>query len=97
MATVLEEATIMTLAETVTFLRVSEAAVLDAIAQQALPAKQFKGEWRFLKSAVESWLGRKSPKEELLSQAGALQDDPYLDQLIQNIEAERERQRNEGV
>jgi excisionase family DNA binding protein len=97
MATVLEDTQVMTLAEIAEFLRVSEPDVLDAIAHQALPGKQFKGEWRFLKSAVEAWLGRKSPKDELLSQAGALKDDPYLEQLMKNIEAERERQRDEGV
>lgn len=97
MATVLEDTRIMTLAEIADFLRVSEPAVLDAVACQGLPAKQFEGEWRFLKSAVESWLGKRSPKEELLSQAGALKDDPYLEELMKNIEAERERQRDEGV
>ncbi len=87
--------TVMTLAEAASFLRVSEEAVLRALNEQGLEARQIGGEWRFLKSAIEDWLSHRSPKARLMAQFGAMKDDPYMDEILKNIYAEREQQRNE--
>ena len=83
---------VMTLTEAATFLRVSEEAVMKAITEQGLEGRQIGGEWRFLRSAVEDWLRHRSPKARMLATAGSMKDDPYMDQLLKNIYAERERQ-----
>lgn len=49
-------AEVLTLAETASYLRVPEEAVLALVAKDALPAQQIGGEWRFLKRAVIDWL-----------------------------------------
>lgn len=87
---------VMTLPEAAVFLRASEDAVLRAIEEQGLEARKVGGEWRLLKTEIEDWLAHRSPKARLLATAGVLKDDPYMDELLKNIYAERERQRNEG-
>jgi len=88
--------TVMTLKEAAAFLRVSEEAVLRAMADQGLEARQIDGEWRFLKSAIEDWLCHRSPKARLLATAGTLKGDPYMDELLKYISAERDRHRVDG-
>lgn len=83
---------VMTLSEAANFLRVSEDAVMKAISEQGLEGRQIGGEWRFLRSAVEDWLRHRSPKSRMLASAGSLKDDPYMEQLLKNIYADRARQ-----
>jgi excisionase family DNA binding protein len=96
MATASVGSEVLTLAEAAAFLRVPEQSVLRAVAEYGLEARQIDDEWRFLKSAVEDWLQHRSPKARLVAQAGALKDDPYLDAIMESIEAKRERQRKEA-
>jgi excisionase family DNA binding protein len=88
---------VFTLKEAAAFLRVSTEAVLRAVSEQGLEAREMDGEWRFLKSEIEDWLRHRSPKARMLATAGALKDDPYKDELLKNIYAERERQRDEAL
>lgn len=88
--------TVMTLAEAATFLRVSQDAVLRAVSEQGLEARQIDGEWRFLRSAIEDWLCHRSPRARMLATAGTLKGDPYMEELLKNIYGERERQRSES-
>jgi hypothetical protein len=49
-------AEVLILPEVAAYLRVPEEAVLALVAEDALPARQINGEWRFLKRAVVEWL-----------------------------------------
>jgi excisionase family DNA binding protein len=76
-------AEILTLAEAAEYLRVGKAGVLRLIGEQALPARQVDGEWRFLKSAIQRWLARESPTDTSraaqLAVVGSWRNDPFVE------------------
>lgn len=85
---------VLTLAETAAYLRVSEEAVLRAIAPEGLPGRLIDGEWRSLKSAVNEWLSTPSKptgKGALLNMAGAFKGDPFLDRIVREAYRQREQ------
>jgi excisionase family DNA binding protein len=47
---------VLTLAEAAGYLRVPEHALIELVAEQAVPAQKIAGEWRFLKRALDDWL-----------------------------------------
>jgi excisionase family DNA binding protein len=80
------------LAEAAAYLRVTEDEVVRSVGPAGLPGRRVGDDWRFLKSALQAWLATApgpSSKELLLSLAGAWKDDPFLDELRQQINAER--------
>ncbi len=82
----------LTLTEASAYLRVSESAVLDMVREQGLPARKIGTEWRFLRTALQSWLSTPPHyRERLLRHAGAGRDDPYLEEMLANIYRERGR------
>jgi len=84
---------VLTLSEVADYLRLSEAEVLRLIDEQALPVRQIGEEHRFLKAAVQRWLGtgasRESAKAAQLAVAGAWRDDPLVDQELREIYGRR--------
>ncbi|HTU21677.1 MAG TPA: helix-turn-helix domain-containing protein [Gemmataceae bacterium] len=95
-ATIAPPSDVLTLAETASYLRLSEADVVRAIHEQNLPARQVGTEWRFLKPAIQQWLScGKSPlqanKEAWASIIGAWKDDPYLEDMVEEIYRRRGR------
>lgn len=82
---------VLTLPEAADYLRVSEAEVLEAVGNHSLPGRKMGSEWRFLKTALQDWLRTADRGDVWLRQIGALQGDPYLDQILQGIEEERAR------
>src|SRR5438270_11877558 len=76
---------VLTLAEAAAYLRIPEEEVLRLVQTDGLPGRRLGEEWRFLKSALQDWL-RAPPaeagKKGMLSQIGALKDDPYLDEML---------------
>jgi len=83
---------VLTLAEAAAYLRVPEAGILTAVAQQQLPGRKILDQWRFLKSALDDWLRRPpSQGENLRRLIGAWKDDPYLDEMLEQIYRERGR------
>jgi excisionase family DNA binding protein len=88
-------AEVLTLIETASYLRLSEADVLRLVEEQALPARRLGNEWRFLKTAIQDWLrtgpAPKSNKEAWMELAGACKDDPDLEGIVE--EAYRKRGR----
>jgi len=89
----------MTLAEAAAYLRVSEADVLLMAREQGLPGRPIGSEWRFLKSALQHWLGTapaKTGNEALLAMAGAFKDDPYLEDIVRETYRKRGRPMTEG-
>ena len=89
-------AEVLTLAETAAYLRVSEPEVLQMVRTQGLPCRQIGDGWRFLKTAVQSWLSAGPAKKGLLSQLGAIKDDPYAEEMLKEIYQRRGRPETEG-
>ncbi|HJT76668.1 MAG TPA: helix-turn-helix domain-containing protein [Gemmataceae bacterium] len=85
---------VFTLAEAAAYLRLSEEDVTSAVHMQNLPGRFVNGQWRFLKSAIQEWLGKPPPqysKEAQLSVVGSWKDDPYLDEMLEEIHRQRGR------
>jgi len=82
---------VLTLAEAAEYLRVAESDILDLAMRHEMPARKIGDQWRFHKQAIVDWLMRSSPRERLLEHAGALKDDPYLEEMLQKIYEERGR------
>jgi excisionase family DNA binding protein len=85
---------VLTLAEAAAYLRVGEAAILQAIRDQGLPARQLGTDWRFLRSALRDWL-RVRRNHGLLAQLGAASEDPYLEEMLTEIYQGRGRPETE--
>ncbi len=85
---------VLTLREAAAYLRLPEADVLRLVKEQDLPARHLGEEWRFLKSAIQLWLSTpptKENKEGIWAAAGTLKDDPYLEEMLQEIDRMRGR------
>jgi excisionase family DNA binding protein len=91
---------ILTLAEAATYLRVSEAEVLQAIEEQGLPGAQIGTTWRFLKIALQDWLrtggGHATNKAAQLAVAGVWKDDPFWEDELRDIYKRRNKLAHEG-
>lgn len=88
---------VLTLAEAAAYLRVAENQLADLAARQDIPGRQIGGEWRFLKTALATWLATPVRKGKGFweTQFGALKDDPYLDEILRDIYRERGRSMTE--
>lgn len=85
---------ILTLGEAAAYLRLPELEVIRLVHDQNLPARQAGKEWRFFKTAIQTWLSEPLPKhskEAQLAVAGAWQDDPYADEELKEIYKRRGR------
>ncbi|HTU93916.1 MAG TPA: helix-turn-helix domain-containing protein [Gemmataceae bacterium] len=85
---------VLTLPEAAAYLRLPEAGVRQLVEEQGLPARQLGEDWRFLKSAIQTWLSAprsKESKKDIWSVAGSLKDDPYLEDMLKEIDRMRGR------
>jgi excisionase family DNA binding protein len=86
---------VLTLSEAAAYLKVAEADVLRGVEEQALPARRLGNEWRFLKAAIQQWLGtglrQKSNKEAWMELAGVWKDDPDAEDELAEIHRRRGR------
>ena len=83
---------VLTLAEAAAYLRVTEEEIEELAARGEFPGRVIRGQWRFLKAAVQDWLrSAPSQKEKLMQVAGAWKDDPYLDEMLEKIYKDRGR------
>jgi hypothetical protein len=87
---------VLTLAEAAAYMRLPEADVAGLVHSQGLPGCCIATEWRFLKAAVEHWLGAAPPSWEarkagILELAGKYKKEPDLEQIAE--EAYRRRGR----
>ncbi|HZF41587.1 MAG TPA: helix-turn-helix domain-containing protein [Blastocatellia bacterium] len=82
---------VFTLEEAANYLKLP----LDMIEREAsrghIPGRRIEDTWRFLKSAIDDWLRAQDSRDILLQQAGALKDDPYLDELLTTIYHDRKQ------
>ena len=86
---------VLTLAEAAAYLRVAEAELGRIAGSQGLPGRRIGSEWRFSRAAIQDWLRRPSMKESLLRLAGSWKDDPYLDEMLEDIYQQRGRPMSE--
>jgi excisionase family DNA binding protein len=86
---------VLTLAEAAAYLRVSTEDVVRLVATQGLPGRQVGTDWRFLRTAIQQWLSTPSARPGLLSQVGALEEDPYREEMLEEIYRRRGRPETE--
>lgn len=82
---------VFTLEEAAAYLKLPLETVAHEADQGHLPGRRIADTWRFLKSAIDDWLRARNTHAALAAQAGALKDDPYLDELVASIYREREQ------
>ena len=89
-----ETCEVLTLAEAAAYLRVSEEAIKRLVDEQDMPGRFVGDSWRFLKSALQTWLSTPMPKpskEAVLAAIGNWENDPYLEQELKEIYKRRGR------
>ncbi len=82
---------VLTLDEAAIYLRLSEEILTQEALKGRIPGKQVGNTWRFLRRALDEWLGARDSRAALLRQAGALSDDAALPALLSTIYASRGR------
>ncbi len=79
---------VLTLAEAAAYLRTSEPAVEQLVAEEAIPARRIGGELRFLKKALDDWLrfpGR-HPRDYWMMHPHWMLESPFMEELIYLLE-----------
>ena len=79
----------LTLEEAAAYLRLPGDAIAWQAAAGELPGRQVAGEWRFLQSALDEWLGSSDRRRALLRHAGSFADDESLAELRARAYEER--------
>lgn len=83
---------VLTLPEAAAYLRLHEEDVVRLVNEQGLPSRRLGNEWRFLKAAIDRWLSNPTQTGQgIWAAAGVLKDDPYLEQMLAEIERMRGR------
>jgi excisionase family DNA binding protein len=85
---------VLTLAEAAAYLKVAEPEVARLAQSRELPARMVGTEWRFLKSAIQTWLSTPCSSETeggVWAMAGSWKDDPYLEEMLKEIHRNRGR------
>lgn len=85
---------VLTLSEAAAYLRLPEEDILRLVEQQALPGRRLDNEWRFLKSAIQQWLGTVPPrysKEAQRAVIGSWKDDPCIEDELKETLRRRGR------
>ncbi len=86
---------VLTLSEAAAYLRVPQEELSGMVGSEGFPARRIGSEWRFLKSALDDWLSCRPSQSvgnaALLSLAGAWKDDPFLEEMVQEIYKRRGR------
>jgi len=82
---------VLTLEDAATYLRLSKEMVRKKAEAGDIPGRQVEGSWRFLRIALETWLGTSDSRSILLKQAGAFADDDSIEELLGQIYKARGR------
>lgn len=88
---------VLTLEETASYLKLPLEMIEREASRGHIPGRRIEDTWRFLRSAIDDWLRAQDSRTILLQQAGALKDDPYLDDLLAAIYRDRGRPEVESV
>src|SRR5437899_3333943 len=82
---------VLTPAEVAKYLRLPKAKILRLAEEGDIPAREIDGEWRFLRAAVDEWLGKGDATKRLLKQAGMWANDDTFPELCRSIKETRAR------
>ncbi len=82
---------VLTLEGAASSLRVPPDAVVRMIDAEGLLARRFGADWRFYKAALQAWLGAERPKRGILNHIGRIEDDPFAQEMLQEIYSTRRR------
>ena len=85
---------VLSLQEAAAYLRLDEPDVLRSVREQGLPGRQIGTEWRFLKTAIQQWLSQPLPhpkRDGIWAAAGSWKNDPYFDDLLEEVYRRRGR------
>ena len=82
---------VLTLAEAAAYLRVSEGEIVELTRRQGLPGRKVGDQWRFLKAAIQEWLRLPERENFWWKHFGALKEDPYLQDIVEQIYRDRGR------
>lgn len=86
------EQEVLTTDEVAVYLRVTREEVVRLVMEAGLPGRKTSDDWRFLKSAIQSWLVQPEDlmgKAALLALAGKFADDPFLDDISERVYGQR--------
>lgn len=81
----------LTLEEAADYLRLPVETVEREAARGRIPGRRVEDTWRFLKTAIDEWLGNWESRQVLLQQAGVLAEDETLAELRASVYANRGR------
>lgn len=87
-------ADVLTLEEAADYLRVPATEVVRLVTESGLPGRKTSTDWRFLKSAIQVWLTqpeRPLGNSALLALAGQFANDPFLDEIVEEVYSQRKR------
>jgi excisionase family DNA binding protein len=87
---------VLTASEAAAYLRVTETDLLRMAERGEAPGRRIGAQWRFYKPALQQWLGATTGKKGLLSQLGAVKDDPDLEAMLSQIYRRRGRSETEN-
>jgi hypothetical protein len=97
MITKISSPEVLTLEEAASYLRMSPAVLRDKVTHGIIPGQAIDDDsWRFLKSAIDSWLSRSDSRSVLLSQAGIFVGDEMLVAIQEQIDRDRQQNRFEA-
>lgn len=82
---------VLTLEETASYLRMPTETIERVANKGQLPGRRIEDSWRFLREAIDEWLRSSDSRTVLLQQAGALQDDDTVADLLSSVYQQRGR------
>lgn len=86
---------VLTLEEAAAFVRLSESTLIQEALAKRLPARYLEGQWRFTRLGLLNWvntpIGQDGSQEHLLALAGAWENDPTAQPMIDEIYRERKK------
>lgn len=85
---------ILDLKEAAELLKMSPRALREAAAYGKVPGRRIARRWRFSRFALHLWLS--GPENPYKKHVGALADNPLWAEVMQTIQGERQRQREEA-
>ncbi|MCU0569374.1 MAG: helix-turn-helix domain-containing protein [Oculatellaceae cyanobacterium Prado106] len=82
---------VLTLEEAADYLRLSPEVLVEQATAGKIPGQPIDNTWRFLKSALDHWLGHRDGRTILLQQAGIFAHDDTLEELQRQIDRDRQQ------
>ena len=82
---------VLTLTDAAGYLKLAEDVVAGLAERKEIPGRKVGDQWRFLRAAIQDWLRQPSAPDFWQTHFGALADDPYRDEMLEEIYRRRGR------